>query len=178
MRYLKMTKNSNYSFSAKWPPELAADGFTIIPNVLIRNKGKLGITDQEFAIIISLALFKWDKRNPYPAVSTLCDYIGKGDTAVRNSLRSLEDKRLIDRIPRNNQTNEYDFNPLTEKLKSYAQPIRKPRPPSPKVNRGTYQNTATEEDEANKNKRRRPRGYSGKPEPIGQIIHKRLNYEQ
>ena len=178
MRYLKMTTNSNYNFSAKWPPELAADGFTIIPNVLIRNKARLGITDPEFAIIISLTLFRWDQRNPYPAVATLCDYMGKGDSTVRDITRSLEDKGLINRIQRNNQPTEYDFSPLTEKLKSYTQPIRKPRPPSPKVNRGTYQNTATEEDEANKNKRRRPREYSGKLESIGQVIHKRINYEQ
>ena len=168
-----MTTNSNYNFSAKWPPELAADGFTIIPNVLIRNKGKLGITDQEFAIIISLALFKWDKRNPYPAVSTLCDYIGKGDTAVRNGLRSLEGKRLIDRIPRNNQTNEYDFSPLTEKLKSYTQPTKKQEPSAHKIDRVTYQNIATEEDEANKDKRRKRIEHSGKPTSIGNILSKR-----
>ena len=104
--------------------------------------------------------------------------MGKGDSTVRDITRSLEDKGLINRIQRNNQTNEYDFSPLIEKLKSYTQPIRKPRPPSPKVNRGTYQNTATEEDEANKNKRRRPREYSGKPESIGQVIRERRNYEQ
>lgn len=173
-----MITNSNYSFSAKWPPELEADGFTIIPNTLIKNKGKLGITDQEFTIIISLALFRWDKRNPYPAVSTLCDYIGKRDTAVRNGLRSLEDKKLINRIPRNNQTNEYDFNPLLEKLKNYTQPAKKHRPPTHKKGRGTYHNTVTKENEAYKNKRRRPSGYSGKPDSIGRIISERYSYGQ
>lgn len=178
MRYLKMTKKNNHAYSAKWSPIIATTDFTIIPHILIRNQARLGITDAEMVILILLSSHKFDQRHPFPSVPTLSGYIGKTPNAVRGNLKNLQKKGYIKRIYRPNKSSQYDLRPLIKILEGYAQPTKKLVPTIHKLDTPHYQNIDTKENEANKNKRRRPRGYSGKPEPIGQIVRKRLNYEQ
>lgn len=173
-----MTKKNNHAYSAKWSPIIATTDFTIIPHILIRNQARLGITDAEMIILILLSSHKFDQRLPFPSVPTLSGYIGKTPNAVRGNLRSLQKKGYIKRIYRNNNSSQYDLSPLIKTLEGYAQGINKPIPSSHKLDTLHYQNIDTKENEANKNKRRRPREYSGKLESIGQVIHKRINYEQ
>lgn len=172
-----MTKKNNHAYSAKWSPIIATTDFTIIPHILIRNQARLGLTDAEIVTLILIISHKYDQRHPFPSVPTLSGYIGKTPNAVRGNLRSLERKGYIKRIYRNNNSSQYDLTPLIRVLECYVQAINKPTPGSHKLDTPHYQNIDTKEDEANKNKRRRPREYSGKLESIGQIIHKRINYE-
>lgn len=168
-----MIVDDTYTFSNKWSYRLQSDGYTPIPNTLIKNQAKLGITDAEMVVIISLASFKWDRQMPYPSVATLCSFTGKTSGAVRNNLRNLERKGFIKRVYRENQTNKYDLSPLIQILNSYAQPIKKSIRRSDKFDTPPYQKIDTKEYVANKNKVKTRRKFSGKPTSLGELLHKR-----
>lgn len=176
MRYLKMKTDKHYSFSNKWPSSLIDKGFTIIPNLLIWNQGKLGITSSELVVICCLASHQWDHRLPFPATSTLARYTGKTNGSIKDNLRSLETKGYLRRIYRDGQTNQYDLKPLKETLKSYAQPIKKSTRHSQKNNTPPYQKIDTKEYPYKNIQRKRSDGYSGKPAIIGDIIQSRNSY--
>lgn len=168
-----MTTNNTYAFSNKWSPQLQSDGFTTIPNTLIKNQARLGITDSEMVIIMSLVSFRWNQQMPYPSVATLSTFTGKTTGAIRNNLRNLEKKGIIRRIYREGQTNKYDLLPLINKLNSYTQPIKKSTPPSHKFSISPYQKNNTKEYAANNTKTRIGSRFSGKPVPIGELLNRR-----
>lgn len=168
-----MTANNTYTFSNKWSYQLQSDGYTPIPNTLIKNQAKLGITDAEMVVIMSLASFKWDRQMPYPSVATLCSFTGKTSGAIRNILRNLDRKGLVKRVYRENQTNKYDLSPLIKLLNSYAQPIKKSIHRSDKSDIPPYQQIDTKEYAANNTKTRKRREFSGKPVPLGELLSKR-----
>lgn len=168
-----MTTNKTHTFSDKWSYRLQSDGFTAIPNTLIKNQARLGITDPEMVVIVSLASFKWNRQMPYPSVATLSGFTGKTTGAVRNNLRNLEKKGLIKRIYRENQTNKYDLSPLINVLDSYAQTIKKSTLPSRKFSTAPYQKNDTKEYAANNTKTRTRRRFSGKPIPLGELLSRR-----
>ncbi len=170
MRYLKMTTKNTYAFSDKWSSRLETGGFTNIPNVLIKNQSKLGITDPEMVVIVSLASYKWDQRLPYPSIPTLSKHIGKTPGAIRNNIRTLEKKGYIKRVYRDNQSNQYDLRPLIKVLESYTQPIKKIVSTRHKSSTPPYQDINTKEDAANNTKERRTRGYSGKLTHISESL--------
>lgn len=165
-----MTANNTYTFSDKWSSRIESGGFTNIPNILIKNQSKLGITDPEMVVIMCLALYKWDRRLPYPSVSTLSEHTGKTPGAIRNNVRSLEKKGLIKRVYRDNQSNQYDLRPLVKVLESYTQPIKKITSVRHKFDTRPYQNINTKEYATNNTKERRHREYSGKLTHISESL--------
>lgn len=173
MRYLKITADKTYIFANKWSYQLQTDGFTPIPNTLIKNQAKLKITDAELVVIVSLASFKWDRQMPYPSVATLCSFTGKTSGAVRNNLRNLEKKGFIKRVYRENQTNKYDLSPLIKVLNSYTQPIKKSIHHSYKLDTLPYQKNDTKEYAANKTKVKTRREFSEKPTSLGELLRRR-----
>jgi DNA-binding transcriptional ArsR family regulator len=168
-----MTTGNIHSFSSKWSPALKASGFTEIPNALIKNQANLGITDSEMVVVVALASFKWDHRLPYPSVTALASLTGKSDSAVRNSIRNLENRGIIKRVYRDGETNMYDLKPLVRKLESYAQPTRKKKARYEKINTPPYQKTNTKEYPLNNTKLKRSSNSSGKPTPIKELLIKR-----
>ncbi len=168
-----MTTNNTYTFSNKWSHQLQSDGFTAIPNTLIKNQARLGITDPEMVVIVSLVSFKWSQQMPYPSVATLSSFSGKTTGAVRTNLRNLEKKGLIRRIYRESKTSKYDLSPLIKVLNSYAQPIKKLTHPSHSFNTSPYQKNDTKEYAANNTKTRTRSRFSGKPVSIGELLSRR-----
>ena len=168
-----MTTSNTYTFSDKWSPQLQSDGFTAIPNTLIKNQSKLRITDPEMVVIVSLLSFKWSRQMPYPSVATLSSFTGKTAGAVRGNLRNLEKKGLIKRVYRESQTNKYDLSPLVKALDSYTQAIKKSTHPSRKLNTSPYQRNNTKEYAANNTKTRTRSGFGGKPVSIGELLNRR-----
>lgn len=173
-----MSANHDYTFSKRWSARLVADGYTDIPNALIRNQGKLGITSTEMVVIQCLASHQWDHRLPFPATSTLATYTGKSNGTIKSSLRSLESKGYLKRVYREGQTSLYDLRPLDKVLKSYTQPIKKQIPPIRKSHTQPYQKSDTKEYSYKNTQRKRRSGYSGKPTVIGEIIRTRGSHRK
>lgn len=122
----KKLEQADYSFAAKWSDQIAERGHTALPNLLIINQVKLGITDSELVTLIGLLLHKWDENDPYPSVARLAKYSGSTQITIRRHLRSLDKKGLIERKKRSGTTNEYSLKPLINKLELYAQVAKPP----------------------------------------------------
>lgn len=162
-----MKKDDNYQFREKWSPQITKSGYTAIPNLLIRNQKKLGITTSEMVVLLGLLMHKWTSENPYPSVGSLSAYNGLDHKTIRKHLRSLEKKRVIKRIPRIGQTNEYDFMPLIQRLDCYTRPTQIRVPHHSQTRGSPYSNLSTKEEAAKKTQRKRR---SAKPESIGNIM--------
>ena len=170
---------TDYGFASKWTLLIAKSGYTALPNLLIQHQADLGITPSEMAVVIGLLAKKWSKSNPYPSVKTLSRQSGLAANTVRNQLRRLERKGLIKRKFRQGTSSEYDFAPMVERLKSYAQlkqtPIQKQIPPRSNMNSPPHSNSDTKEEAAMKTKRKRQSQDSGKPTSIADILSDRTN---
>jgi DNA-binding Lrp family transcriptional regulator len=78
-----------------WGTPILDEGFTPIPNLVIRYASEL-MTPKEFQFICVLATFKHDSRDPYPSQETLGKYLGGiSERAVRKIIEGLEEKGLI-----------------------------------------------------------------------------------
>jgi DNA-binding transcriptional MocR family regulator len=136
--------------------------------------GDLGITPLEYTVISGLLSHQWSEDNPYPSLTTVSSYIDRSRGTAQAAVRSLEKKGFVIRISRgSNETNEYDFSPLVERLESYAQPIEKSIPTRLKMNNSTYRKVDTEEHSPNKTHLNRHSRNSGKPTHIGAVLSSR-----
>lgn len=111
-------------------------GFVAAPTVLIRNKGRLGLDDDELSLILAIMSHKWDDAAPWPSVEKLADYLGWSGRKVQRALRKLEGKHTSTKSrgsfllitarklgPKRNDTNLYDLTSLftaLAKLESVA----------------------------------------------------------
>ncbi|MBA2873155.1 biotin operon repressor [Anoxybacillus calidus] len=78
-----------------WGTPILDEGFTPIPNLIIRYASEL-MTPKEFQFICVLATFKHDSRDPYPSQETLGKYLGGiSERAVRKLVDGLEEKGLL-----------------------------------------------------------------------------------
>lgn len=106
------------SLSAKWSEEIAEDGFTMVPNALLKHYGQLGLTPSEFLILVNIESYRWKADDfPFPTVETLSKRVNmKTRTVTRLVTRLHKDKKLIIRRPRHNTSNEYSFHPIIYRL--------------------------------------------------------------
>lgn len=107
------------------------EGYTCIPNLLMRYQAELMINPTQLNIIVQIWMSWWD-RYPFPAIRTIADRMHRGQRCVQVNLRRLEKplydedgKKLRDSLisirARSHEsggslTNEYDFTPLLKAL--------------------------------------------------------------
>ena len=112
-----LRKQDRYAVEERWTPELVADGWTPVPDTFLKNYHRLGVTSSEAILLIHIVSHKWDKNLPFPAASTLARRMGVTETAIRNNLRSLEKKKLLQRLPQRGKANRFDLSLLFDRLK-------------------------------------------------------------
>jgi hypothetical protein len=102
-----------------WGKKLARP-FTALSRYFIDNNHRLRypITPTEFMLIVHLLRFKWDERMPFPAFSTLAKNMIKSEQAVRAAARSLEKKGYLQRHMVKGRPNQFDLQPLFDKLET------------------------------------------------------------
>ncbi len=106
-----------FGFKEKWSETIAANGFTCVPNLLIRNFAYIGITPPELAVIVILESYRYTYDNlPRPSIETISQFMGCTERHTTRLLASLENKGLLDRNKRFRQTSEYDISPLIDRL--------------------------------------------------------------
>lgn len=102
--------------------DILDDGFTSVPNILLKYRNNLKIKPQHLALIIDIMSFKWDRENPYPSYSTLAQRAGVAERSIKRMTQDLEELELLIRTPRFDKntgaqiTTVFDFRPLIEKL--------------------------------------------------------------
>lgn len=90
--------------------------YTPVPSIFLDHYRELKVTPTEAMVVVHLLSYKWTPKHPFPRLSVIADKMGLTPTTVRSYLRSLEDKKLLKRIYRSGQSNEFDLSPLFAKL--------------------------------------------------------------
>ncbi|MCF8568327.1 helix-turn-helix domain-containing protein [Alicyclobacillus tolerans] len=94
-----------------WGSRLLDEGFTSIPNLILRNYRKLGIEHGEWGLICTLLSYKHDARDPFPAHETLATSLCVSERQIRKWIDSLVAKGLL-RIGRRRHTATKQFGPM------------------------------------------------------------------
>lgn len=92
--------------------EAIAQGFTQVPNYILRNPS---ISVQARFLYQVLLSYAWDKKEAFPGQVVLCETMGCSDDSIRRYLNELKEHKLIDWKQRGlGKTNLYtvlDWNP-------------------------------------------------------------------
>lgn len=103
-----------------WGHRLLDEGFTAIPNIVIRNYRTLGIEHGEWGFICTLLTYKHDQRDPYPSQETIAEHMKVSVRQVKKWSESLVVKNLLlvgqRRHVKNRQFGSavYNFKPLIQ----------------------------------------------------------------
>jgi len=113
----------------KWGEEVAARGFSQIPNYLLLLNQFVAEEDRlppiELATLFQLVGAWWKKdEDPYPSMKTLALRCGVSERQMARAIKSLESKGLIERKKKKTRgiitTNTYNLEPLVLVLKEVA----------------------------------------------------------
>ena len=96
---------------ARFGAAALCDGYTAIPNVVLRHRRALGITPGEWDYLCELFGYWRAAGDPYPGVDTLAAGLGVDASTIRRHRLSLEGKGLL-RVYRAGGHNRYDLSPL------------------------------------------------------------------
>lgn len=103
-----------------WGIRLLDEGFTSVPNLVIRSYRKLGIEHGEWGFICQLLTYKHDARDPYPSRRELADHLCCSERQIDKWVKSLRGKGLLKTGRRRNVHNKqwdkavYSFRPLLD----------------------------------------------------------------
>src|SRR4051794_38254652 len=78
-----------------WGVALLDEGFTSIPNLLIRNYRRISIEHGEYGFISQLLSYKHDARDPYPSRELLAENLCCSTRQIDKWIKSLKNKGLL-----------------------------------------------------------------------------------
>lgn len=113
-----------FSFDLRevWQPEVLQEGFTAVPNLLLRMRERMGLTVTDLYVLTVLLSYRWDNWNkPFPSLSALAKKTSLSPRHVARSTARLEELGLIIKHRRYGSSNEYDLEPLNEWLIRYRE---------------------------------------------------------
>ncbi|HSC34894.1 MAG TPA: helix-turn-helix domain-containing protein [Thermodesulfobacteriota bacterium] len=102
--------------------EILDEGFTSVPNILLRYRSRIGLKPKHIMLIIDIMSYKWDSEYPFPSYSTLAARSGIEERSVKRITQDLEELKLLIKTPRFDDetgaqvTTVFDFRPLVQKL--------------------------------------------------------------
>src|SRR5262249_47395070 len=110
------------AITARFGDELLRDGYTAVPNLLLKYMAPLGLSFGELVLIEQVWYHWWFERLPYPSVETIARRMGLKERAARAIVKSLVDKTLLTKKPRfvrglGQVASEWDFEPLLNALR-------------------------------------------------------------
>lgn len=108
----------------KWGKTNISAGWTIVPNSLLENQARLGLSCIDMMVLINLIMHWWEKDNaPRPAKKRLANILGVSTKTIQRSMVNLEQCGALKRIERYREggdggrtTNNHDLTPLVELL--------------------------------------------------------------
>ncbi|WP_078430460.1 DnaD domain protein [Alkalihalobacterium alkalinitrilicum] len=124
-----MNSEQDSKIELMWGNEILDDGFSILPNMLIRYARKLGLTYGEIHLINVISTYKHDNRDPYPSQEAIAEHMDITTRQVRKMIESIEEKGLVMVGQRTAEgkfkSNVYNFQPLIEKCLELQKKNRK-----------------------------------------------------
>ena len=102
--------------SLRWGCPTSDDGFVQVPNFVLRQYAKVGLTGQEFLVILHLAAYRYETpgSTSFPAVATLASEMGCSERYIQRLLTRLEKKGMVRRHYREGRTTVYDVSGYAE----------------------------------------------------------------
>ncbi|WP_091161967.1 helix-turn-helix domain-containing protein [Paenibacillus sp. 453mf] len=85
-----MATYENSKLEIIWGNRLLDEGFTSLPNLLVRNYRRLGIQHGEFGFITVLLSYKHDARDPFPSRKTLADNLDCSEKQIDKWIKALK----------------------------------------------------------------------------------------
>lgn len=108
---------------AIWGQSILSEGWTTIPNVLIRSQSLLNISNSELVLLMHLISFIHHPLSQvYPSINLLAERMNQDRRTIQRTMKRLEDKELVRKRIRSKGskdtglTNTYDVDPLMRKL--------------------------------------------------------------
>lgn len=126
----KPARNANVE---KWGAQVMAEGFCLIPSLLLRAQPRLHLSPTQLAVLLQIIDHWWEAdRKPYPGKKELSDRLGISQRQVQRYLTELEEEGLLRRVERYGDhggrlSNLYDLQGLVDKLTEIAPDFRKIR---------------------------------------------------
>jgi hypothetical protein len=105
---------------------IMSDGFTAIPNVLLKNQKELKLSHLDMLLVVHLLSFWWKAEGfIWPSKETLAARVNVAECTVRRRIARMEDLGLIKRVARKGEeggskSNVYDLSGLLAKLEELA----------------------------------------------------------
>ena len=102
--------------------EILDEGFTSVPNILLRYRSRIGLKPKHIMLIIDIMSYKWDAEYPFPSNATLAHRAGIEERSVKRITQDLEELGLLTKTPRFDDetgaqvTTVFDFRPLVQRL--------------------------------------------------------------
>lgn len=115
----------------KWGAAVIAEGYTVLPNVILQNQKALGLTHLDVLVLMCLLSHWWDKEDlPRPAKTSIARTLDVDPRTVQRSIAKLEKQGYIQRKERrasvgDNLPNFYDLSGLVAAAKTQAEEARK-----------------------------------------------------
>src|SRR5215218_5952626 len=114
-----------YRITVRFGVELLEDGHTAVPNLVLNNYAKLGITPAEMMLTIHIWQYWWTEKQPYPSLQAVADKMQVSRRQVRNYVQGLKEKRLLEVHERyapglGQTTSEYDFTQFFQRILAAA----------------------------------------------------------
>lgn len=98
--------------------EAAKAGFQVVPDVLLKNQEKLGISHVEMVVLLNILMHWWTPgQNPYPRASTIAKRMKSSHRTVQRAIAALEDKLILRKVELQGKTT-FDPAPLVSKLEA------------------------------------------------------------
>ena len=99
--------------------DLMMQGFTNIPNILLKHYKSMGITDTEMLLIIQLLRIHSEEKDFFPTPEILSGYMQSDISLIENDLASLIEKDILAITKYYDEKHDmiiigYDFEPLFE----------------------------------------------------------------
>ena len=130
--------------NAIWGFDVVDEGWTSVPNVLIRNQVDLNITSEELNLILQVMSFKFDVDNPYPKTETIAERMGVKKRQAFNISQSIKAKGYLEKYQHDGKT-VWNFKGLMVAMMGFNRDAKNCTPGD--VKNCTVQKIAPEEDE-------------------------------
>lgn len=116
--------------AARWSEGVLRQGFTVLPNQLIKLNQFLpkdeNISPTEYLVLLQLLMSWWDAGSfPFPSKATMSRQTGLSERQVQRATTRLEKRGLVKRIRRHTRTgartsNAYDLQGLVDLLRKIS----------------------------------------------------------
>lgn len=122
------------SVKTKWGSAVTGghNGYQLLPDVLVRNQHKLGLTCMEMVVLINVLMHWWEtapEKMPHPRPERIAKRIGTTTRTVQRAIERLCELRLLAsmptvRLPGGPTLRPYDVSGLTKKLRQFASEVQ------------------------------------------------------